>query len=127
MTKELGETLILVVDDDRNSGETMQGILKDTGYRAVVCGNGAESVNLTKTLRPDLILLNLSMPIKFGWNAFKEIHSDPKTSRIKVLLFSLNPRLNGQCQDEDAFMRSAIPPEDLLETIEHLLSEDSAA
>jgi twitching motility two-component system response regulator PilH len=125
--KEFGEVLILVVDDDRNSGEVMRGILKDSGYRAIVCGNGAEAVKLSKVLIPDLILLNLIMPIKNGWTAFKEIHTDPKTSQIKVLLFSSNPRLNGQYQDVDAFMQSPIPPEDLLETIEHLLSEDSAA
>jgi twitching motility two-component system response regulator PilH len=114
MMKELGEILILVVDDDRNSGETMQSILKDSGYRAIVCGNGAEAVKLSKVLRPDLILLNLIMPIKNGWTAFKEIHTDPRTSHIKILLFSTNPRLNGQYQDVDACMQSPIPPEYLL-------------
>lgn len=56
MTKELGEVLILVADDDRDFGDVVRHILKDNGYRAIACGNGAEAIAMSKKLNPDLIL-----------------------------------------------------------------------
>jgi CheY-like chemotaxis protein len=124
MMKELGETLILVADDDRDFGDVIRHILKDNGYRAIACGNGAEAVEMSKKLNPDLILLNLVMPVKNGWTAFKEIRRNPGTSHVKVVLFSSVPRLEGQYRDVDDYLQSPFPPEALLETVGRLLWEN---
>jgi twitching motility two-component system response regulator PilH len=121
MDKELGDILIFVADDDENFGEVIRSILKDTGYRVIICKNGAEAVEMAVNLIPDLIMLDLIMPVKNGWKAFKEIRKNPKTSHIKVILFSSKPQLEGQFQEADAFLQKPIPADELLETVSRLL------
>jgi twitching motility two-component system response regulator PilH len=122
MDKELGDILIFVADDDEDFGEVIRCILKDNGYRVIVCGNGADAVEMAAKLVPDLIMLDLIMPVKNGWTAFKEIRKNPKTSHIKVILFSSKPRLEGQYKEADAFLQKPIPSDELLETVSRLLS-----
>ncbi len=122
--KEPGETLILVIDDDRDAVFLFRLLLGKKGYRTAAGFNGEEAVSLAGRLKPDLILLNLMMPGKDGYTACRELRSNPETSDIKIILFSANPRI-GELADEagaDAFFVSPTDPQKLAGLVENTLN-----
>ena len=64
---------ILVVDDDKNICELLNLYLKKEGYEVVFAYDGSEAVNMAKTENPNLILLDVMMPVINGWEACKLI------------------------------------------------------
>src|SRR5262245_47040122 len=69
---------ILVVDDDPSVREMLSRVLVAEGYRALVAGNGAEALRICTVVRPDLVLLDLNMPVKSGWDTFERLtREDP--------------------------------------------------
>jgi CheY-like chemotaxis protein len=59
--------------------------LERKGYEVVIAVNGQEGVELVSSTRPDLILMDLSLPIIDGWEATRRIKSDPATASIPVI------------------------------------------
>jgi CheY-like chemotaxis protein len=121
--KEPIETMIMVIDDDENFGELLQFTLNASGFRTVRGRNGKEAVQMAKAIRPDIILMNLMMPIKNGWVAFREIRRSPKTRHIKVILFSATKDLNNRFKGADGYLQSPIDMEEMFETIGELLED----
>lgn len=70
--KEEQRTL-LVVDDKRENRLVMVGMLEPLGFKIVLAENGQEEIDKTKSIQPDLILTDLIMPIKTGFEAVVEI------------------------------------------------------
>lgn len=64
---------ILVVDDDANNLELARKILQAGAYEVLVARDGLEAVAVADASRPDLILLDLSLPMLSGWNAVQRI------------------------------------------------------
>lgn len=66
---------VLVVDDDETIGEMVVWALSDAGYEVRTAPNGAVALDVLETLQPDLILLDMRMPVMDGWQfakAFRE-------------------------------------------------------
>jgi CheY-like chemotaxis protein len=59
--------------------------LERKGYEVVIAVNGQEGVELVSSTRPDLILMDLSLPIIDGWEATRRIKADPATASIPVI------------------------------------------
>jgi CheY-like chemotaxis protein len=68
---------ILVAEDRDRSRELLRVLLEHSGYCVVEAANGAEAVLLTRERRPDLLLLDLQMPVKNGFEVLQELRSDP--------------------------------------------------
>ncbi|MEX2374555.1 MAG: response regulator [Dehalococcoidia bacterium] len=79
---------ILIVEDDSDAREIYAAALAAHGYRVVTAVHGAEGVHLARKNRPDLILMDLKMPIMDGLNALRYIKSDPAISHIPVWAIS---------------------------------------
>lgn len=90
--------LILVVDDDANFREIFSTKLQASGFRVETAENGAESVKKAKQLRPDLVLMDIKMPVMDGAVALLKLRDDPATRNTKVVfLTSLgDPRVEMQ-------------------------------
>lgn len=90
--------LILVVDDDANFREIFSMKLKADGFRIETAENGAESVKKAKLLKPDLVLMDIKMPVMDGAVALLKLRDDPATKNTKVVfLTSLgDPRVEMQ-------------------------------
>ncbi len=76
---------ILVVEDSPDIRALVQMLLESAGYEVSTAGDGQEGVRSARLLRPDLILMDLSLPVLSGWEATRAIKSDPDTSRIPVV------------------------------------------
>lgn len=80
---------VLVVEDDEDTREGVAELLQRNGYRAVTAENGADALGqLRAGLRPALILLDLNMPDKNGWQFRVEQVLDPRLDRIPIVAYS---------------------------------------
>lgn len=75
---------ILVVDDNKHTRLLFEDILIFYGYEVVDAGDGAEGIKMAKEHKPDLILMDLQMPVMDGIAAIKILKNDPETKDIKV-------------------------------------------
>lgn len=79
---------IIIIEDDHFFQNFYSIKLKDLGYQVEVASNGQEGIDKIKTFSPDLILLDLIMPIKDGFQVLTELKIDPLLSKFPVIVFS---------------------------------------
>lgn len=79
---------ILVVDDDPNFRSIMADVLGAEGCRVAQAGNGREALEILRSLTPDLVLLDLSMPVMDGWELATIMQHDPSFADIPVAVLS---------------------------------------
>lgn len=76
---------ILVVEDNRDNMTLIVDVLDSLEYDVIKATNGEEGVILATREQPDLILMDLSLPLKDGWTATREIKSDGTVQNIPVI------------------------------------------
>jgi len=79
---------ILVVDDDPDIVSLLSIQLKKKGYQVIEAQNGAEALVLVQKEKPDLIILDVMMPEKNGWEVAREVRRDPGFSSTKILMLT---------------------------------------
>jgi CheY-like chemotaxis protein len=78
-----------VVDDDQAIREVIAEVLRDEGYEVVCAENGIQALDaLRRDHRPNLVLLDLMMPVMSGWEVLEELQADDQLSRIPVVVVS---------------------------------------
>lgn len=80
---------ILLVDDDADFREIFITKLSRAGFEIEVAANGQEGVEKAKTWRPDLILMDMKMPVMDGAEATQKLKEDPATKDIKIVFLSV--------------------------------------
>ena len=118
---------ILAVDDDPVIQRLLEVNLEMEGYEVRLAGDGVAAVQAATEFRPDLILLDVMMPNKDGWEACEDIKADPEMADTPVVF------LSARAQDADiergtelgaaAYITKPFDPIDLLELIEELIDE----
>ena len=76
---------VLVVEDVELNRDLLGQILEDE-YNVAFAADGAEGLTKAAELRPDLILMDLSLPVVDGWEATRRLKADPKFGRIPVII-----------------------------------------
>lgn len=79
---------ILVADDRPDNIALLSRYLENEGYKCITASNGAEALIKTRTGIPDLVLLDVNMPVKDGFETLQEIRSDPAISHIPVIILT---------------------------------------
>lgn len=79
---------IIVADDNKLIGKVLTNKLQAAGYEVLWAVNGMEVLQAVATRKPDLLLLDLIMPIKDGFTTLKELRANPAISDIKVVVTS---------------------------------------
>lgn len=77
---------ILVVDDSPTEVHFFKNILQKNGHKVSVANNGEEGVSMAKQLVPDLILMDIVMPVLNGFQATRQLTRDQRTSQIPVVM-----------------------------------------
>jgi CheY-like chemotaxis protein len=85
MKDRAGKT-ILVIEDEPDVTIYLSTILHDNGYKVETAGNGIEAMSKIRTVKPDLISLDISLPAKTGVNIYCELKEDPQLSSIPVII-----------------------------------------
>lgn len=81
---------ILIADDEPANRFIFSTFLKDQGYEVLTCENGLECVELARREKPDLILLDIRMPVMDGYEAIKVLKSNSETKDIPIVVISAN-------------------------------------
>ena len=84
-------TTILVVDDNLLLRSVMVRRLSRTGLDVLVASNGEEGVETARAALPDLILMDMTMPVMDGWTAAKLLRDDPLTRHIPIVACTAQP------------------------------------
>ena len=81
---------VLVVEDNLDNYELVRTILELAGYDAFLAVNGRDGVTAARKQKPDLILMDMSLPEMDGWNATKLIRQDPETAHIPMIALTVH-------------------------------------
>ena len=78
-------TKILLVEDNEMNRDMLSRRLARRGYEVVMAVDGEQGVNMAATEAPDLILLDMSLPVLNGWDAAQKLKADPATQKIPII------------------------------------------
>ena len=79
---------VLVVDDYEDNRELYAVYLTLQGFEVQTAENGSEALAYAQTYAPDVILMDLSLPVLSGWDAIRTLKADPRTGAIPVIAFT---------------------------------------
>ncbi len=100
---------ILYVEDDEMNRDMLSRRLERKGYQVVLAVNGEQGVAMSQSEAPDIILMDLSLPVLDGWEATRRIKGDPQTRAIPVIALTahamvgdMEKALAAGCDDYDS-------------------------
>ncbi len=76
---------ILLVEDNEMNRDMLSRRLQRRGFEVLIAVDGAEGVNLAQSGSPDLILMDMSLPVLDGWTAARQLKDDPNTRHIPII------------------------------------------
>jgi two-component system, cell cycle response regulator DivK len=122
--------LVLVVDDYQDAREMYAEYLSFSGFRVAEAGNGLEAIEKAFELRPDVILMDLSLPGMDGWAATRRLKMDDRTKSIPVVALTghaLAGASDGARQAGcDAFVTKPCLPDELVLEVKRVLDRTQA-
>ncbi len=99
---------ILLVEDNELNQDMLSRRLQRKGYEVVIASDGAQGVAMAKSEMPNLILMDMSLPIIDGWEATRQIKANPETANIPVIALTAHAMsgdrekaLEAGCDDYD--------------------------
>ena len=100
---------ILVAEDDKDIRNLLVDILDDVGYEASEAKNGADAVEQIQSSQPDLLLLDLMMPVMDGFEVLNRLRDNPETRDMPVVILSAVPSRKGELRAWRLGVRHYIP------------------
>lgn len=118
--------LVLVVDDYQDAREMYAEYLEYSGFRVAEAKNGQEALDKAFALLPDVILMDLSLPIIDGWEATRRLKGDDRTRTIPVVALT-GHAMTGQSDEAkgagcDAFVTKPCLPDALVDEVKRVLA-----
>ena len=124
-----GVKCILVVDDEDAIREAVVDTLEYEGYRVVSATNGLQALDEVRAAKPDVIILDLMMPVMDGWTFLQQCRSDPLCSCTPVMVMSAFPAFEASTSQFHVEARLAKPfdLDDLVGAVKRLLDPADSA
>lgn len=117
---------ILIVDDSSTELHVLTSILNKSGYEAVTAQNGEEAIHIAKKQLPDLILMDVVMPGINGFQATRELSSNPDTAKIPIIIVTTKDQQTDKVwasrQGAKDFLVKPVKEDDLLRSVKLHLS-----
>jgi len=123
---------ILLIDDDVDFVEATKTILESKPYEVIVAYEGDEGLHKAREENPDLIILDVIMPVKDGFTAAEQLKKDPQLSKIPVIMLTAFaakggetsiPVSRGYTLEAEDYIDKPIRPEELLARIDKHLKK----
>jgi DNA-binding response OmpR family regulator len=122
---------ILVVDDDRRVVDLLNIALAAHGYRVMSAVDGEEAVRLALGKRPDLVVLDVRLPKKSGFEVCEILRQDPDDPYLPIIMVSaaseMEARLQGFARGADDYLAKPFSPKELVARIKRLLARATDA
>jgi CheY-like chemotaxis protein len=120
---------VLLVEDNEMNRDMLSRRLTRKGYEVIIAVDGQLGVELASSERPDIILMDMSLPVMDGWDATRHIKATPETQSIPVIALTAHAMasdrekaLDAGCDDYDT---KPVELPRLLDKIERLLADDA--
>jgi len=119
---------VLVIDDDDELADVVRQVLRDSGYSVATVRHGAAALELVRHISPDLILLDLTMPIMDGWSFATQYRRMAKDG-ARIMLLTANPHASeiATQMGADGYIGKPFTVEDLVTKVRAELPDQSAA
>jgi len=116
---------ILVAEDSPTTRRQIAGILEEQGYRVLTAEDGQQAIELTLEHHPELVVLDIVLPKKNGFQVCRSIKSNPDLA-IKVMIVTSKAaekdRIWSQRQGADGYLTKPVDPQKLIASVEELIS-----
>jgi CheY-like chemotaxis protein len=125
------QPLVLVVDDFQDNREMYAEFLAYQGFRVIQAANGVEALDQAFTNHPDIIIMDLSLPVMDGWEATRRLKADERTHGIPVVALT-GHAMHGHSKGAieagcDSFVAKPCLPDQLVAEIRKMLSSSSGS
>ena len=121
---------ILLVEDHEDNRNIYRTILEHYGYQVVIAMDGQSGIRLAREEQPDLILMDLSIPVVDGWEATRQLKGDAATRAIPVIALSAHAleedRLRARQAGCDGYLAKPVEPKKVLAEVARFLGEGVA-
>lgn len=118
---------IVIADDEPNIVISLEFLMQRNGYEVRTAGDGAAALQVVSTFRPDLILLDIMLPLKSGYEVCQKIRENPDLKDTKIVMITAKGRdievTKGLALGADAYITKPFSTQDLLGTVKQLLGE----
>jgi len=113
---------VLIVEDDKNIQELLQMYLEKEGYAVTVAGDGGQGLTKFRSIKPDLVLLDVMMPVMDGWAVCKTIRAESDTPVIMLTAKGeLDDKVAGLKSGADDYITKPFEMKEVLARIEAVL------
>lgn len=117
---------ILIADDEQNIVISLEFLLRREGFEVVVAADGEEALQKIRAERPDLVLLDVMMPRRNGFDVCHEVRADPDLAGTRVMMLTAKGRdtevAKGLALGADAYVTKPFSTRDLVEKVRELLA-----
>ena len=117
---------ILIADDEPNIVTALEFLLARGGYEVLIARDGDEALKTLESARPDLVLLDIMMPVKSGYEICRRIRERPEWAHIKVVMLSAKGRdaevNKGMAMGADLYVTKPFSTRELMAQIKGLLA-----
>jgi len=117
---------ILVADDEPNIVISLEYLLKREGYRVLIARDGQEALDAIRRDEPELVLLDVMMPKKTGFEVCQEVRADEQVQDTKILMLTAKGRdtdvAKGLALGADAYMTKPFATRELVDKVAEMLS-----
>ena len=119
---------VLIVEDDRNIAELLQMYLEKEGYAVTTAPDGGQGLAKFRSIQPDLVLLDVMMPVMDGWSVCKAIRAD---SQVPIIMLTAkgetDDKVTGLKSGADDYITKPFEMKEVLARIESVLRRSSGA
>ncbi len=119
---------VLIADDEPNIVTSLEYLMTKSGYEVAIARNGDEALALVESFRPDLVLLDVMMPRRSGYEVCQRMRERPDWGHIKIVMLSAKGReaevSKGLAIGADAYVTKPFSNRELIARVGGLLGDD---
>ena len=121
-------TTVLIVEDDRNIAELLQMYLEKEGYAVTIANDGGQGLAKFRAIKPDMVLLDVMMPVMDGWEVCKAIRAEAQTPIIMLTAKSeTSDKVQGLRSGADDYITKPFEMREVLARVEAVLRRTSGS
>lgn len=118
---------ILIADDEPNIVISLEFLMRRRGYQVKTVSDGEQALRQLPEFRPDLILLDIMLPLRNGFEVCQKIREDPQWRNTKIVVLTAKGREvevnKGLALGADVYVTKPFATKELIETVQQLLGE----
>ncbi len=117
---------ILLVEDNLHNRKIFHGVLTHAGFRVLEASDGGEALATIKRTLPDLILMDLSIPVVDGWECTRRLKADPTTRAVPIIALTAHAMRGDEERARhagcDGYLSKPISPKRVVEEVKRFLA-----